>query len=160
MSNSILYRMSAGIPGDVTRASQSTIEPVQLNASNPFSVFGVPGKIVGGKLVPLADGDAAGVIYGFLVRAYPYTGSTFTAIMGPTNTVGDVLRRGYMTVKLNAGTASKAGQVHVRITAATADKPIGGIEAVADSSNTVALTGATFMGAADASGNVEIAYNI
>lgn len=65
-----------------------------------------------------------------------------------------------MTVKLNAGTSALGGAVYVRVGAASATKPIGGIEAVADSTNTVVLTGATFMSAADADGNVEIAYNI
>ena len=61
---------------------------------------------------------------------------------------------------LNAGVAALDGQVYVRVAAAAAGKPIGGIEAAADGTNTIAITGATFMSAADASGNVEIAYNI
>jgi hypothetical protein len=70
------------------------------------------------------------------------------------------MRRGYMTVKLNAGTAALGGVVYVRVGAATTGKPMGGIEAVADSTNTVVVAGASFMSTADASGNVEIAYNI
>jgi hypothetical protein len=38
-------------------------------------------------------------------------------------------------------------------------KPLGGVEAVSDTTNTIAIN-ATFAGPADASGNVEIAYNI
>ncbi|MCY1296346.1 hypothetical protein D9M69_382260 [compost metagenome] len=164
MSNAILYRMAAGIPGDVTRASQSTIEPVMLNSASPFSAFGLFGKIVSDKFVPFGAGDADGAQYGLLVRPYPITGGSGSDPLGtatpPTKGIADVLRRGYMTVKLNAGTAAKDGQVYVRVANAAAGKPIGGIEAAADSTNTVAITGATFMGAADASGNVEIAYNI
>jgi hypothetical protein len=37
---------------------------------------------------------------------------------------------------------------------------VGGIEAAADSTHTVALTGVSFTNAGDASGNVEIEYNI
>jgi hypothetical protein len=48
----------------------------------------------------------------------------------------------------------------VRVATAGAGKPIGGIEAAADSTNTIAITGATFMNAGDANGNVEIAFNI
>lgn len=48
----------------------------------------------------------------------------------------------------------------MRVAAASAGRPIGGIEAAADGSNTIAVAGCTFMGPADASGNVEIAYNI
>ncbi|SEI98782.1 hypothetical protein SAMN04244579_02710 [Azotobacter beijerinckii] len=164
MSNAFLYRMPAGIPGDVTRASQSTIEPVVLDPNTPFTAFGVFGKIVSNKFVPFGAGDADGGQYGLYVRPYPITGGSGSDPLGtatpPTKGIADCLRRGYMTVKVNAGTASKDSQVYVRVAAAAAGKPIGGIEAVADSTNTIAITGATFMGAADASGNVEIAYNI
>lgn len=159
-----LYRMPAGIPGDVTRASQSTIEPVVLNSASPFASFGLFGKIVSNKFVPFGAGDTNGVEYGLLVRPYPTTGGSGSDPLGtstpPTSGIADCLRRGYMTVKLNAGTAAKDGQVYVRVAAAAAGKPIGGIEAAADGSNTVAITTAAFMGAADANGNVEIAYNI
>ena len=64
-----------------------------------------------------------------------------------------------MTVLLRAGAAALNGQVYVRVAAAAAGKPIGGIEAAADSANTIAVN-ARFMSAADATGNVEIAYNI
>jgi hypothetical protein len=164
MSNAFLYRMPAGVPGDVTRASQATIEPVFLNPSLPFAGYGLFGKIAGGQFVPFGAGDAAGAEYGLFVRPYPTTGGAASDPLGTATPfskgVADVLRRGYMTVKLNAGTASKDSQVYVRVAAAAAGKPIGGIEAAADSTNTVAITTASFMGAADASGNVEIAYNI
>lgn len=164
MGNAFLYRMPAGIPGDVTRASQSTIEPVFLDPTLPFAGYGLFGKIASGKFVPFGAGDVSGADYGLLVRAYPTTGGSGADPLGtstpPTKGVADVLRRGYMTVRLNAGTASKDGAVYVRVAAAAAGKPIGGIEAVADSTNTVAITIASFMGPADASGNVEIQYNI
>ncbi|MNF98644.1 hypothetical protein D3C84_815120 [compost metagenome] len=76
MSNAFLYRMPAGIPGDVTRASQSTIEPVFLNPSLPFAGFGLFGKIVSEKFVPFGAGDTAGAEYGLLVRSYPITGGS------------------------------------------------------------------------------------
>ncbi|WP_236209020.1 structural cement protein Gp24 [Pseudomonas tohonis] len=162
--SSFLYRMPAGIPGDVTRASQATIEPVVLNSASPFAGFGLFGKIVSNKFVPFGAGDTNGAEYGLLVRAYPTTGGSGSDPLGtstpPTSGIADCLRRGYMTVKNNAGTPAKDGQVYVRVAAAAAGKPIGGIEAAADSTNTVAITTATFMGPADASGNVEIAYNI
>lgn len=164
MGNAFLYRMPAGIPGDVTRASQSTIEPVFLDPALPFAGYGLFGKIAAGKFVPFGAGDANGADYGLLVRAYPTTGGSGSDPLGtstpPAKGVADVLRRGYMTVKLNAGTASKDSQVYVRVATPAAGKPIGGIEAAADGANTVAITIATFMGAADASGNVEIQYNI
>jgi hypothetical protein len=163
MGNAILFRMPSGIPGDISRQSQATVEPGIFDSAFPFASYGIPVKKVSGKIRPVASGDAATVIIGLLVRPYPTVSSqdpVGTSTPPQTTAVGDVLRRGYMTVKLNAGTASKDSQVYVRVAAAAAGKPIGGIEAVADSTNTVAITTASFMGAADASGNVEIAYNI
>lgn len=158
------FRMPAGIPGDVTRQSQAKIEPQLFNSSLPFSGYGIPGKIASGKFVPIAGGEAAADIYGFLVRPNPITGANASDPLGtsvpPTKGVADVLKSGYMNVKVNAGTASLGSAVYVRVAAAAAGKPIGGIEAAADSTNTVAITGASFMGAADASGFAEIAYNI
>lgn len=161
---SFLKRMPYGIPGDVTRPSQSTIEAGVLNASLPFTKYGVPGKIASGKFVPLAGGEAAAAIYGLLVRPFPITGANASDPLGtavpPTSGVADVLRRGYINVKNNAGTPALNGVVYVRIAAGTVNQPIGGIEAAADGANTIVMTGAIFMGAADANGNVEIAYNI
>ena len=161
MGNAYLYRMPSGIPGDVTRKSQSTIESLPMGATQ-FDGFGLFGKIAGGKVVPLATGDAATVVRGLLVRSFP-TQSTNNSMGSSTPKTGgvcDFLRRGYMTVKNNAGTTALDGQVYVRIDNAASGKPIGGIEAVADGSNTIVIAGARFMHEADAQGNVEIAFNI
>lgn len=160
-----LYRMPNGVPGDVTRQSQSTIETQLKNSSLPFPSYGVPGKIASGKFVPVASGDTASVVYGFLVRPFPTTGQNASDPLGTSvpradNGAADVLRRGYLNVKVNAGTASLGSPVYVRVAAGTVNQPIGGIEAAADSTNTVVIDGAIFMSAADASGNAEIAFNI
>lgn len=163
MGNVFLYRMPSGIAGDVSRPSQSTIEPVPYSAT-AFAGFGLFAKIVSGKAVPLGASDAAADVYGLLVRAYPTQGGNASDPLGtstpPVVGIADIMRRGYMTVKSNAGTASLNSQVYVRVATPAAGKPIGGIEAVADGANTIAITGAKFMHAADASGNVEIAFNI
>jgi len=66
-----------------------------------------------------------------------------------------------MTVKNRAGTPAFGGAVYVRKTASGLDaQPIGGIEAAADGGDCEAVTGAIFMGEADADGNVEIRFNI
>ena len=159
-----LYRMPSGIAGDVTRASVSTIETQLLDSTLPFPGYGLFGKIASGKFVPIASGDAAGTVYGALVRPFPTQGVNASDALGvsvpKTSGAADVMRRGYMSVKLNAGTAALGGVVYVRVGAAATGKPIGGIEAASDSTNTIAVAGASFMSAADASGNVEIAYNI
>lgn len=160
-----LYRMPSGIPGDVTRQSQSTIETQLFDSTAPFSAFGLFGKIsAGGKFVPVGAGDAASAVYALLVRPFPTQGANPSDPLGTavpkTSGPADLLRRGYANVKVNAGTAALNGPVYIRVAAAAAGKPIGGIEAAADSTNTIQVAGAIFMAAADASGNAEIAFNI
>lgn len=161
MGNAYLYRMPSGIQGDVTRKSHSNIESIPMGATQ-FDSFGVFGKIVSGKLVPITTGDTTAVVYGLLVRSFPTQSASndLGAAVPKLGGLADVLRRGYMTVKNNAGTTALNGQVYVRIAAPAAGKPINGIEAVADGANTIAITGARFMHEADAQGNVEISYNI
>lgn len=164
MSNAILFRMASGIPGDISRRSQSTVEAIPLDSTLPFPAYGVFGKLTSGKFVPIAGGDAATAVYGLFVRPYPTTGGAASDPLGiatpPSKGIGDVMRRGYMTVKNNAGTPALGSPVYVRVAAPASGKPIGGIEAAADSTNTIAVTGAIFMNAGDANGNVEIAFNI
>lgn len=159
-----LTRMPAGIPGDVTRPSAATIEPGVFNSAAAFGGYGLFGKISSGKFVPVGAGDAATAVYGLLIRPFPVTGANASDPLGtavpPTSGMADVLVRGYANVKLNAGTAALGGSVYIRVGAAAAGKPIGGIEAAADGSNTILVANCTFMGAADASGNAEIRFNI
>ncbi|MBR8188280.1 hypothetical protein KDW82_04290 [Burkholderia vietnamiensis] len=162
MGNAYLYRMPSGIPGDVSRPSQATIESGIFDSSFPFASYGIPVKKVSGKIRPVASGDAASVIIGLLVRPYPTQSSQdpLGTSTPPTTGVGNVMRRGYMTVQCNAGTPADGGTVYVRVAAASEAKVIGGIEAASDSTNTVVLAGAAFRNAGDASGNVEIEYNL
>jgi len=155
------YRIPAGIPGAVNRTGQSTIEAQVFDAAFPVLLYGVPVKIVSGLVRPIASGDAASLVYGFLARPYPANSSQDGLGVGVpvVSAIADVMRRGYMTVKLNNVTAAtKNGAVYVRNANAGAGTPIGGLEAGA--TDTVLIPGAYFMGPADADGNVEIAYNI
>lgn len=160
----ITYRMPSGIPGAVTRESVATIETQVLDSANAFGGYGLFGKMSGGKFIPVGSGDAASAVYGMLVRPFPTQGANASDPLGTavpkTTGAADVLRRGYIAVKCNYGTPAAGGQVYVRVGSAATGKPIGGIEASADGSNTIAVAGCTFTGAADASGNVEIGYNI
>lgn len=155
-----VYRMPSGIPGDVSRKENSVVETQILNASLPFSAYGLVGKMAAGKFVPFAGGEAATDAYGVLVRPFPTNSGTdgLGTATPPTSGPGDVLRRGYITIKLNGGaTVAAGGQVYVRVAAAASGKPLGGFEGAADSTNTVAIN-AIFMSAADADGNVEISF--
>lgn len=160
----ILYRMGHGVAGDITRQSQAnTIEPHLLGAT-PFTAYGLPAKISAGKIVPMGAGDAGTALRGFLVRPFPTHGANPSDPLGaavpPTSGMGDLLKRGYISVKCNVGTPALDGTVYMRITANGGNTIIGGIEATADGGNTITLPGCTFNGAADANGNVEIAYNL
>lgn len=155
-----VYRMPSGIPGDVSRKENSVVETQILNASLPFAAYGLVGKMAAGKFVPFAGGEAATDAYGVLVRPFPTNSGTdgLGTATPPTSGPGDVLRRGYITIKLNGGaTVAAGGQVYVRVAAAASGKPLGGFEGAADSTNTVAIN-AIFMSAADADGNVEISF--
>lgn len=163
MSNAYKYRMPAGIAGDVTRAQHSIVESGVINSSKPPLAYGVAMKIVSGNVEPLESGDEATAIYGFLVRPYVTNnvagaGAALGAGVPATSGVADILRRGYMAVKLAQGTAAFGAPVYVRITADTG-KLVGDLETAADSAKCV-LTGAIFMGPADADGIVEISYRV
>lgn len=162
--SSILFTPDFGFAGALTRPSHSTVEPVVMSTDKPFAGDGLMGKKVDGKFVPVAEGDTAAVFFGIRVRAYPFTSDSDLArqLTSPYNHTGDALTRGYIAVKVNAGTATDNATVFVRVKGGTKDKPVGGFEAEADKteSNTVALTNARFIGAADANGIAEVAFNI
>lgn len=165
MTNAFTYRMPAGIAGALSRGvGQATIEPQIGDAAKPFARYGMFGKTVSEKFVPLEAGDAAGVITGLLIRPFPTTSSQdgLGVSTPPTSGMLDRLRRGYMTVTLAKGTAAKDAQVYVVTTAGgtvalgdivTAASPAGGGTAVA-------AAGCFFTGPADANGAVEVAYNL
>ena len=79
--------------------------------------------------------------------------------------MANVMKRGYMTVKVNASlpaaVPAKGGAVYCRKTDhGAAEYLIGGVESDADGGKCEAITGCYFMGPMDADGNVEIAFNI
>jgi hypothetical protein len=163
MGNAILYRMAAGIQGAVSCEENKTIESVPLG-STAFPTYGVPGKLSAGTIIPIGAADTAGLVYGLLIRPFPTTngpsGSALGAQVPPTTGIGNVLRRGYATVKCNNGTPAKGGQVYVRIDTPSGAKVVGGLEATSDGAHTIAPAGWFFNGPADADGNVEIQVNI
>lgn len=160
----IVTRAPAGFPGVISRSDSLTVSQEIVDSGTPPTVYGKAVKLVSGKAQPVASGDAGTVVYGWLVKPYPTQSSTNTlgGATPPTSGIVNVLRRGYITVPLAKGTAAKNGQVYVVTTAGgtvavgdvvTSTSPSGG-------GTGVAATGAFFQGAADADGNVEIAYNI
>lgn len=140
-SNALLFRMNSGIPGDISRRQFTLVESVLLNTSLPFTAYGLPGKFVSGKFVPIADGDTAADVKGFLARPYPTQTANADGTGISSLTIGDQIARGFLTVKNNAGTPATEGQVYVRVANAASNTPIGGIEAASVSATTGAAAG-------------------
>ena len=164
MSNAFIYRMPAGIPGDVTRREHAKIEAQQFDADYPCLRFGEPVKMTSGKIRPMVAGDTSQP-YGFLVRPYPSQMSASEAIGTSTpdvTKIADVLVSGYMTVKVAEGTPAKDGQVYYRSQAGSPAANVGRLEVDSSGSPTtnIAITGCVFMGTGDADGNVEIKFNV
>ena len=162
--NVFQFRMPAGFAGDLQRAEVATIEAQTIDPAAPPTAFGLPVKLVSGKIQPVGAGDAATAVYGINLRAYPIQGNG-TDPLGtstpPVSGVTDVLKRGYVMVNLGGTVdAAKGGAVYIRVAAAASGKPIGGFEAAADSTNTIVVAGAYFTGPKDAYGVTEVAFNI
>lgn len=153
MSNAFLYRCPAGIPGDVTRREAAIISAEIIDPDTPVTVFGSPVTMVSGKIQPInADSE---VVYGFLVRPYPAQGTSNEALATATpNTSlpGDVMRRGYMTVKCTTGTPTKNAAVYVNWDDGTLQTTQGGNEDL--------IPDCYFTGAGDTNGYVEISFGI
>lgn len=166
----ITYRMIAGFPGDVNRTHPAGIEPCLIDVNSPPTLYGaaVVCDATTNGVRPVTTGDTAA--YGVTVRPFPLqasAGSSYGAVgigaaTPPTSGVIDILRSGYIMATLNGTVPStKGGTVYVRVASASAGKPIGGFEAAADGGNTITLPAqTTFNGPADATGNVEIAFNV
>lgn len=164
-----LFRMPSGIPGSVNRNEHSTIVPEITLSTNPPTSYGVPVVMDPTflKIRPVGAGDTADMVYGINVRPYPTVGQPLVndplGVNVPSSAgITNILTRGYISVLLGGTVAAaKRGRVYVRIASASAGKPIGGFEAVADGANTIVLPDHTrFVGPADAQGNTEIAFNI
>ena len=171
------FRMGAGFAGDVNRTHPASIEPVMIDSSAPPTFYGQP-VLLGADsnsnygARAFASGDQSNTVaagYGITVRPFPVqqsSGSNFgAAALGaatpPTNGVVDVLRSGYIMVNLpNGGSPVKGGAVYVWAAASTGNHVLGGVEAAYSAGNTTQLLNATFNGSPDASGNVEVAFNI
>lgn len=147
--------MPAGIPGNVTRRAGSVVEPVLLAvAAKPGTALALNAEGAAVKAVTAAS------VKGVLVRAYPTQSNVSDAGVAevPANTVQDRLRSGWITVQLSAAETTEAVKnAPVKLVEAAAGGFAIGEFAV---SAGVAIPGAFFTGPADASGAVEIEFNI
>lgn len=148
---SFLTRMPAGVAGAITRPLESTIEPGILTAVGQSGSPGEYGLAVcldattkKYRLPTVGDTDRDVVI---LTRPFPGGLEELQGVLGvtPVDTVhvGDVMKRGYVNVKLRNGAAVKHGRVYVRKANASGGKVIGGFEAVADPGTTAGIVTGT-----------------
>jgi hypothetical protein len=157
-------RVPVGWPGNISRRDNLATEPRRVGATPP-AAYGLAVKVnAAGEIIELPASSAAGDIYGLIIGP---EFSTFTP-KPEANIMGDVMRQGYMTVKVASGTVAANGAVYVRISNASAGHPLGEINAAAvtESSTlrTAVMSGARFVGpstpAADGTCIAEIALNI
>ncbi len=164
MDNTILYRMSSGIAGAISRPQDLTVEPQTLDSTKAFAAYGLAGKFSAGKFVPIEAADTAAVVVGIYVRPYPTASQPDKVRQIGTgyNFAGDCMKRGYVTVNLGADASAVAlgGEVYMRVDTPSDTSPLGAFLAAADGANTVQLTNAYFNGPGDANGNIELAFNI
>lgn len=170
------YRMGAGFPGDVNRTHPASIEPARQDDDTPMTLYGqaaIATKDADNAVRPFAAADTGlDTMWGVSVRPFPTQQTTggpaasFGVAVPPTNGPIDILRSGYIMVKIPAAEAAlafKGGAVFVRCqNSPGADDPVGGFKAQADGGNTAALNVKVyqFNGPADAQGNVELCVNV
>lgn len=159
-----LFQAPTGIPGDITRADETNVEPAMLVALSAVFAqrFGEAMRYVTGGIqqftASLTKADFAGV----LVREVPSISGN--ALAGLTDNIPNpdqvqgLAVRGYVSVKCTAGTPARGGVVYVRTVSAT-DRPIGAFEADSDGGNSFALDAVQAEWASDgkdADGNAEL----
>lgn len=168
------FRMGAGFAGDVNRTHPASIEPCLIDPTLPPTGYGHPVLVdaTSQGVRAFAAADQSNTVakgYGLTVRPYPiqqssasnYGQANLGAATPPVTGIIDVLRAGYIMVNLPAGgTPVKGSPVYVWTAASTGSFVLGSIVAAYSAGNTTQLLNATFNGSPDASGNVEIAFNV
>ena len=115
--------------------------------------FGTPLKYDGTKVVAMGASDTAAKFVGIASREVKTTLTYLEQGVGqyaPGEPVS-VFKRGVVNVICQKGTPALGGAVYLRVTANTSfpNAVVGGLEAEADSANTVQLTNCQWGGAAD-----------
>lgn len=143
-----------GFAGSFTRQPDQIID---TRVAGTGVAFGIPVKYdASGNVEAFGAGDAATDFLGIAVSEV----KTGTPGVNGTYASGEpvpVMKRGRVAVKCNVGSPALNGTIYVRIAANALipDGVVGGIEASADSTNTISLTNAKFLGTKDANGIVE-----
>lgn len=146
---SYLYQAPTGVPGDITRVDETSVEPAMLvpvgGTVYPLAL-GIPMKYVAGGIQQFNGGsETAASFAGVLIREAPSISATgsdvvFTPTAPYSKQVQGLAVRGYVSVLCKFGTPSRGGVVYVQITANNGAL-VGDFRADGtDSGNAVALT--------------------
>jgi hypothetical protein len=169
------FRMGVGYEGATNRNQHSTVVReimTSVLADQPTS-YGVMLALDATGIVRICKAsDALAGLWGFFVRPWPTQGGSLSSPindgLGVSTPPGpaaeaNVLKRGWMTVKLNAASPAvvKGQPVGVFIGTPSAGNPAGGVTGAAPGATVLAIPNTYFMGPAEAgTGITEIAYNI
>lgn len=139
-------KLNHGYPGNVSRSIDAIITnklskgdipfgaPVILNDDNTCSAFGATNTV----------NDFVGIAVREVKQAISYNVSS-SGYLDKERT--DILSRGFICIKVNAGTPKPNGKVYIRIKANSSipDGVIGGFEAAADGANTIEIPNVRFI---------------
>jgi hypothetical protein len=153
------FRMPSGVAGDVTRTNAPFIIETQFQGAHPVTAFGAPVFLVAGKVEALTATQADGThpVYGISVRSNPTSGSSYPSQglgSATPNTTGilDILREGYINVKVNEVVAAGDAAL-LAVTGASAGQ-LSNAAGIIGTPTTIVV--GKFTGPADAFGNAEI----
>ena len=149
--------MSHGFAGSYARQPDMIVNTAPLggDAAIPFGTPLVRGA--DGAVVPMGAGNTAGQFIGVAGTEVKSQTEFLRQSIGqyaPGEPVS-VFQRGCINVKCQKGTPAIDGTVYVRV-AASGNYTVGGFEAEADGTNTVALLNAQWGGPADGNGVAEL----
>lgn len=150
-----------GYPGTISRQGDEVTRTRPLSENSADTYFGDPVILnTDGTFQKFGASDTAAKFAGVAMRrvkssnTYITQTNAYYAPLDPT----DVIERGPVAVKCNVGTPAPGGTAYIRVVANEAIPlgVVGGFEASADSTNTVALTNAKWGTTKDANGVAEL----
>ena len=149
--------MSHGFAGSYARQPDMIVNTAPLGGTAAIA-FGTPlVRGENGAVIPMGAGNTGNQFIGVAGREVKSPMEFFNQNVGqyaPEEPVS-VFQRGCINVKCQKGSPAIDGTVYVRVTA-SGDYVVGGFEAEADGTNTVALSNAQWNGPADNHGVAEL----
>lgn len=151
--------MPHGMAGNYSRQPDMIVNTFPTGGVTNIA-FGAPLKLSSGAVVAMGAGDTAAAFIGIAGREFKSALDYLNQGQG-SYAPGEpcaVFQRGAINAKCQKGTPAYGTSVYLRVTA-NASYPtalVGGLEAAADSTNTVELKGCKWMGPADSNGIAEL----